>query len=464
MTTILKRPYVEFVGSNANEVTGSANLVKFLDSTILVDYGLRQTSNDEEDYKINSKRHKDIKPKDLTAIIITHSHIDHQGLIPSLFKDGGKCPIYIPKGTKGLITLMWQDSNKIFESEYERCNRKPIYSQNDIDKALSYIIEVDLHEKVSINDNISFEYYNAQHIVKSRQIYMELNDGVNIKKLGFTGDFSSKPITYYLNDFEPLPQVNLLVGECTYSNNKRIHKSKDRSKDIDKLDMAIKYALEKKGKVLIPTFSLDRLQNILTVLYDMYEGKMPIKCIVCTPLGKHISDIWDKLIDKNYDMWNNVFNWEDIRWITEYKDMVSYSKINEPMLIIGSGGMLSGGTSVFWTKELLPYAKNRLVFCGYSTEESTAGKIKSGVLKEVKIDGTVVKNKAQITILNSFSSHADYNDLLNYYTTIPYTKIALVHSNFDDKLKFAETLKQRLSKANRTSKVIATNKDTKIHF
>jgi len=462
MTKSIKNPYVKFIGSNSTEVTGSCSLVRFQDKTILVDYGLRQTSDDEEDYKINSKRHKDIKPKQLDAIIITHIHQDHQGLIPSLFKDGANCPIYMPKDCKKLATLMWQDCTHIYQKDFEKYNRKPIYTQSDVDMALSHVIECDLNIPISICNSISFTYYNAQHIVRACQVYMELNDGVNVKKIGFTGDISNSTNTYYLDYIQPLPQVDILVGECTYSNNTRLNKSRDRLKDREKIDMAIKQALDTKGKVLIPVFSLDRLQTILTTLYDMYEGKSPIKILIDTPLGKSICSVWEYMIDNNKDLWHNVYNWNDCLWTSDFKDTVHWSKINEPMLVIGGGGMLSGGRATYWIKELLGSKKNRIVFCGYSTPESTAGKIKSGKLQEIKIDGKKIPNKAPITILNSFSSHMDYEQLLSYYTQLNYTKICLVHSEQDSKIAFANELKKRLSKSDKTSKVIATNFETKV--
>ena len=170
---ILKRGYIEFCGHNAIEVTGSANLVRFLQYHILIDYGLRQTSNDAEDHVVNMKRHKSIKPKKLDAIILTHAHIDHSGLIPKLYAEGANCPLYIPKGSKGLLTLMWQDSCKIFAQDYEKYNRTPLYTQNDIDDALSHIVECDIYDRVEINGNIHFTYINAQHIVLARQIFNE---------------------------------------------------------------------------------------------------------------------------------------------------------------------------------------------------------------------------------------------------------------------------------------------------
>lgn len=462
MTKKSTKPCIKFIGHNATEVTGSANLVKFLDYELLVDYGLRQTSNDVEDYKINSKRHKDIKPKNLNAIILTHSHIDHSGLIPALFKEGANCPVYVPIGCKKILTFLWQDTTHIFTKDYERFERPIIYTQNDVDLALSHIVECELHKEIKVNEYISFTYYNARHVVRSCQVYMELNDGVGIKKIGFTGDFSIKSPSFYLDDVDYLPFVDALVGECTYSNKTRVHKLRDRNKDIEKLKYSIDKALTSKGKILIPVFSMDRLQNILTTLYTIYDGKPPIPILVDTPLGKNICSIWRYVIDKNFDLWEEVYECPYIRWTTDFKDSIAYSKIDEPMLVIAGGGFLNGGRATFWSQELLPHKKHNLVFCGYSSPESVAGMIKSGALKEVKIDGKIIKNNARITILNSFSSHADYEELMEYYTKVKYNKLVLVHSNFDDKISFSKELANRLSKANRTSRVIASNIDTKI--
>ena len=251
-----KTSYLKFIGGNSHDVTGSCTLLKFKDKTILVDYGSVQSNNDAEDYKINSKIHKDIKPKQLDGIIVTHpNNIDHSGMIPLLYRKGATCPCYIPKGIKGIYTLMLQDSVKIFMQDYEKLKREPIYYQEDVDKTLSHIVECELHDKIFINDNISFTYYNAEHIPKARQIVIELNDGVNIKKIGFTGDISHKSSQYYINEFENIPNhLDVLVGECTYSGDRRLHKPNDRAKDIDKLKMAIDYAVNHKSKVY-PTFA-----------------------------------------------------------------------------------------------------------------------------------------------------------------------------------------------------------------
>lgn len=461
----LKRGYIEFIGSNTEEVTGSAALIRFLDYAILVDYGMRQSSKDAEDYLINSKRHKDLKPKKLDAVILTHAHLDHSGLVPALFKDGCECPVYVAKGTKKLLTLMWQDCVKIFHNDQERYNRAPIYTQDDVDDALAHIIECDLAEIVQINENISIKMINAQHIVKARQLLVTLSDGNFAKKVGFTGDWSAKKELYWLDDKQEIETCDMLIAETTYGARGRLHKSRDRKTDINKIQTAVEYAIEKKGKIIIPTFSLHRLQTMLAVLYEIYGQDAPIRILVDSPLGHSISDIWEYLIDKDYELWQQIKNWEDVYWITNFKDSMHFNAIKEPMIVLCGGAFLQGGRAAYWVKENLSFKDNYIIFCGYSTPDSPAGQIKSGKLKEIKIDGKTIKNKAKVLTLNSFSSHADRKDLLDYYTQkVQYNKICLVHGEQKSKLEFEKELKEALSKANRTSKVVIAQKDGRVHL
>lgn len=257
----------------------------------------------------------------------------------------------------------------------------------------------------------------------------------------------------------------MLVGECTYSGNKRINKPKDREKDKEKLKMAIDYAIQNKSKILIPTFANCRLQEILTTIYDMYNGEPPIKIIIHTPLGESICHEWENIIDKNKDLWNDIKSWEGKLFLQDIRDVDYFGKQKKfPLLILSSGGFLKQGTSMAWIKYILPDPKSYIIFCGYATPESNAGKIKSGELKEMKVDHRIIRNKCKALILNSFSSHMDREQLLGYYTQLQYTKLCLVHSEMDSKITFAEELRKRLSKENRTSKVIATNFETKINI
>lgn len=462
---ILKKPYIEFVGGSATDVTGSAYLVRFLNYHILLEYGLVQTSDDNADYVTNNKRHKDIKPKKIDYIILSHCHIDHCGLIPKLYREGCNAPLFIPKGSKGLLTIQLQDSVKIFTQEYERSGRAPLYTQEDVDKALSHVVEVDLRKPRKVNDHITFEYYDAQHIVRATQVMLSLNDGVNTKKIGFTGDISDYKNRYYLNNIDPLPKCDVLIGECTYGDVTRLHKERDRKVDVDKIRMAITNAKEHRSHIIIPTFSLNRLQDLMAIIYEMDKVEpIGFDVYIDSPLGRSISKEWRKLISTSSELWDEIINSNLFNWVNDFEETQRLVKSKKPMLVLAGGGMLSGGKAVYWCKENLSNPYNYIIFSGFATPDSIAGQLKSGKLKEIKIDGKKCKNNAKILSLNSLSSHMDNKHLLEYYTNVGYNKICLVHGEENGKIGFAKMLKEELSKANRTSKVIVVNKDTKTYF
>lgn len=461
MAKVVSKPYLHFVGRNSTEVTGSATLIRYLGYTILVDYGARQTSDDKEDYVINSKRNRAIRPKEIDMVVLTHIHLDHSGMIPRLVKEGMDCPIYIPVGSKGLLTLLWNDSVKIFNQDERAFGRQPIYSQEDVTEALKHVVELSSDIKHEVDECVSITYYNAQHVIRAKQVLIELNDGVNTKKVGFTGDWSMRSQNFYVKPLYPLPQVDVLVAEATYGDTKRRTKLKDRNKDIEKIITALD---ETKGDILIPTFSLDRMQNVLTLLYQI-DKKHPIykRILVDSPLGVAISREWWNAIDVNVPLWTDVFMWDKVTWLRDFSDTLYFRTINRDCLILAGGGFLQGGRARYWAKELMPDKDNTIMFCGYSSPDSIAGKIKSGE-ERIKIDGKTINNEAKTISLLSFSSHADYDDLLRYYTDVQYNKICLVHAQNDSKLKFARTLEKKLSKANRTSRVVTPEYNTKIFF
>lgn len=463
-TKVLKNGYIEFCGYNATEVTGSANLVRFLQYHYLVDYGMRQTSDEEKDHVCNMKRHKSIKPKQLDGIILTHCHIDHSGLIPKLYAEGANCPLYIPSGTKGLLTLMWQDSVKIFNHDYERFDRKPLYTQEDVENALKYVIECELYDRVNLNDKMNFTYINAQHIVGARQVFMECYDKARMYRIGFTGDISNYKSRYWLDNLDIMPKCNIVVGECTYANSNRNHSPRDRQKDLDKIDYAVMRAKERNAKIIMPTFSLNRMQDVLAMLYEHFNGRAPIKILVDSPLGMNINKLWDDLIIKDFALWDKIKNWDNVYYIEDFKDSVHFSKLNEPLLVIAGGGMLRGGRARFWVKECVSEVDNVIMFTGYATPESLAGRMRQGRGKYMQIDDKLVNNNALPMALKSLSSHCDATELARYYTDIQYNRIYLVHGDQDYKLKFAKELQAKLERKDRTSRVICTQSDTKAYF
>lgn len=484
---------ISFVGNNSTQVTGSCTLIEIGNKLKgLVECGLIQGNHSLlAEYKINNRKFS-FKPKEISFVFIGHAHVDHIGLLPKLVKDGFNGEIIVPKGNFNIMKELLLDCTNIMEKDAYDISKKtkkecfPIYEKSHVLKVLELIKEYDFgvkHELSYKDENnrtiIEFQFLGSSHIINSAQILLWIRNGNNIKKIGFTsdiGNISNKQ--YYVNEFEPIQNANVLVAECTYCNEKRGKKKKDRDKDLEKIKATIiDTCIERKGSVLIPVFALHRLEVMLTVLWELfkdYEG-FDIPIVISSPLGRKIMGIYvnDLRTNESQELeqskyWQRVLMWPNIILKKDFDDLEAlineYQKENKPAIYLSPGGFLQAGHSVYILKRLLPSAKNSIIFCGFSTPDSLAGKIKAGKQKTVTIDGKPIRNSANVINLNSFSSHMQYNDLLNYYSSGNFEKICLVHGDFDDKIEFAKILQDEVSKKNKTSKVVVVNKGTSINL
>lgn len=470
-----------FVGGNATGVTGSSTLIEInKDFKMLFEAGLEQGDTSLlAEYKANTKKFQ-FKPKEIKYVFISHAHQDHAGLICRLVKEGFNGKIICPKGNKQLLKVLWLDCAKILEKDaYDLSKRtgknyEPIYKENHVYQAFDMIEEYEFDSKHTLpekNSNgkpiIEFQFIGSGHILNSAQCIMWIRQENNsVKKIGFTGDLGNvTQKQYYVNDFSPINSCQILVGECTYSNKKRCSKIPSRHKDLEKMDSFIQdVCIDRKGSILIPVFAFGRLEQILTELYYIYKDKeFNIPIIISSPLGRQIMNIYlDELPREQREQWDEVLTWNNIKILKSFEELENYMKRDISSIYLSPGGFLQAGHSVYILEKLLPRSKNGIIFCGYSTPSSLAGKIKEGKQKTITINGYSIYNRANLIILNSFSSHMDYFSLLKYYSDYDFQKICLVHSNFNDKLEFAETLQEELSKKNKTGKVIIVNKNTSL--
>lgn len=449
------KPYVSFVGNSATDVTGSMYLVRFKKYVLLLDCGLIQENDPINNYKTNLAQLKKVKPQEIDFIILSHCHVDHSGMIPALYTKGCHAHTYVPKGSKDFLKLLWEDSMKIIQSDCEKLNKKnikatPFYNTEDIDRALGRCIELDFNFEYFITEDMSIQYFNAGHIILSAQVVLSLINGSIKKRIGYTGDIGNGNQPYTVPR-EDLPFVDLLIGENTYNQPTRPNKIKDRIKDIEKI-WAIK---EQANKILIPTFSLQRTQILLTLLWEM---GIDIPIYLDSPLAERICNIWEDNVFQN-----KVMAMPNLHIVHDYQQSQILQNQDIHCFILSASGFLNGGRALAHLKTLLPNRKNHIIFCGFSGENNLASQIKDGD-KLVKIDGELIENNANITCLYSFSSHASYEELLNYYTELRYNKIALVHGDMRYKSKFCNTLQDKLHSQGKASKVVCVNEGTKIYI
>ena len=456
------KPYVKFISGSATGVTGSAHLVRFKNYGILLDCGLEQGHDIMTDYQANKDFLHKIRVKDIQYIILSHCHVDHSGLIPALFAKGCQAHVYVPTGSIPLLRLLWADSLKIHQSDCLKLQKKhgrkfaPFFTEDDVDTALGRCIEINFNEEMALNQDVKFEYLSAGHILYSAQIYLELHQGYQIYRVGYTSDiggFTPRPFT---TPRQSMPFCDLTIGECTYNTPTRPNSVKDRPKDVEKIISVV----NESHKILFPCFSLQRTQELLLNLYMLWEMKdLPdIPVYLDSPLAIKICNLWPDV-----ELWDEVMNWKNLKFVNEITDSKALQMSNEHCIIVSASGFLNGGRVLNHLTTVLPNENNTIMFIGYAGEQNLASRIKSNE-PFVEVNGVVIENKAKIVELRSFSSHASYEELMDYYTDIPYNKICLVHGEMNGKVEFAKTLKDKLASNGKSARVIAVNADTKIYI
>lgn len=453
------KPYVSFIGNSSVDVTGSMHLIRFKKYVSIFDCGLIQLNDPLSSHRANAEQLKKIKPTEIDYIFLSHCHIDHSGLIPALFARGCHAHVYVPTGSIPFLKLLWYDSMKIMQSDCLKMQNKhgvkvsPFYNEEDIEKALNRCIEVNYESPYKINSDMEFTYYSAGHIIHSAQIYLVLKQGSIIKRVGYTGDIGGNSTKRYIDPKQTLPFCDVLIGENTYNIPTRPNKPRDKFKDMEKISsVASEY-----NKILIPVFSLQRCQELVTLLYEMWEASAldhDIPIYIDSPLAQKICAIWDD--EDDGELWNRVWHWKNLHVINEWAESVALQNSHDHCIILCSSGFLNGGRVVSHLKTVLPNRNNHILFVGYAGENNLASQIKEGQ-KQVIVDGESIDNLANITELRSFSSHANYEELMEYYSEVRFNKLAIVHGEYFSKVEFCKTLQNKLSAQNKTSKVVCVN-------
>ena len=432
---------VKFCGA-AQEVTGSAHLLTLEDGyTILLDCGLYQ-GNDKDMKDFNDSFLFD--PASVDCLILSHAHIDHTGRVPKLVKDGFRGPIYATHATRSLCSIMLMDSAMIQERDAEYYNRRnpkerrePLYKTVDVHETMQLFNGCPYNKWIPIRNNVEVQYRDAGHILGSASVTLRIHESNRTIHFGFTGDIG-RPNRPILRDPQKMPAVDYLICESTYGD--RLHDEKP--KEIEKFLRIIQEAcLERKGKMLIPAFSVGRTQEIVYLLDRLEtEGRLPhIPVFVDSPLAVNATTIfgahpecYDEDLERYLLIDDNPFGFNNLQYIKRVEASKALNGINEPCIIISASGMMNAGRSKHHLSNMIEDPRNTILLVGYASPETPGGKIRSGA-KGLKLFGDYKQVLAHVEMMDSFSAHADREEIREFLRGQEQhiKKLFLVHGTLD---------------------------------
>ena len=447
---------IKFIGA-AREVTGSKHLIT-TDSgkKILLDCGMFQGKGLETD---SMNRDLMFDPAEIDHIILTHAHIDHSGLIPYVYKLGFRGSVICTNGTRDLCAIMLADSAFIQEHDTVTFNKRrikkglpqvtPIYTQEDATACLKLFIGVPNEMKFRIDENIKVRFTNTGHMLGSGVANIEIKENGQLKEIAYTGDIG-RPFDLILAAPQPFPQADILITESTYGD--RLHQD---SKDVedDLLKVIIDTCVNKGGKLIIPSFSVGRTQEIVFSLNNFFnEGRLPkIDVFVDSPLAVNATAVFrmhPECFNKNFSdvllKDPDPFGFDNLFYINKVEDSKKLNDHKQPCLIISASGMMEAGRIKHHLANNISEPKNTILIVGYCAPTTLGAKIGRGD-KEVSIFGTVHEVKAEVKKIESFSGHADYKELISFLNCQDKSAISrmfIVHGEYETQKKYVISLQE----------------------
>lgn len=444
---------IQFHGA-ARQVTGSKHLIITEKGTkILLDCGLFQGINTQD---LNQKFA--FEPSEIDYVILSHAHIDHTGLLPRLVGKGFTGKIYCNSATKDLTALLLGDSARIQESDVERINKRrekrgedlleSLYSIQDVEQTVSQIVVVNSHEEFMVCEEVSCTLTFTGHILGASAISLIIREKARNIALTFTGDIG-RATDKILPSPEAFPQADYIIAESTYGN--KLHPAEDDVK-ARLLEIVHTICVVQRGKLLIPAFSVDRTQELVYMLDRLEsEGSLPpIKVFVDSPLSVNATEIM-----KNHQECFNpevlaylkkgdgdAFGFPNLFYISATEDSKKLNDLKEPCIIISSSGMAEAGRIKHHIANNITDARCCVLFVGYTSPDGLGGQLKAGA-KKVNIFGKEYDVKVAIEVMDSFSAHGDYQEMMAFLDCqdkAKVKKIFLVHGEIETQ----EPYRQRL--------------------
>ncbi len=445
---------IQFLGG-VGEVTGSTHIIKTEKSAVMRDCGLFQGRRKEAAEK-NKSIFKNIQKLD--AVLLSHAHIDHSGNLPSIVKAGYSGPIHATHATCDLCENMLRDSAMIQENDVKYLNKKnalknikavkPLYTLEDAEKTFTLFKKHNYHEKIQLTDDIAVTAIDAGHVLGAALHRFEVKENEKIHKIGYAFDLGRKNLPI-LQDPEQLQDIDTLVIECTYGD--RFHKNIEESGKL--LEKIINDTVKRKGKIIIPSFSLERSQEIMYVLEKLLaEQRIPeIPIYLDSPLAVKVTDVFRKhteLFDRQsreiMEAGGDFLGGQRVKCTRSVNESIALNDDKNPMIIISASGMCEGGRILHHLKNNVENPNNSIVIIGFQAQHTLGRKIVEKYEK-IRIFRDMYKLNSYVYVLNTFSGHADRNDLINYIKNVgdKCKNFVLVHGEESSLQSIADELRQR---------------------
>lgn len=468
----LKEDGILFCGNNAKDVTGSMILIKFGGKQILLECGLYQDNSYLSAYKINSEKFK-FNPNEIDYVFVGHVHIDHIGILPRLIKEGfhGKIIMTYPSSVMSKYLLLncafiVNDEARVLSKRYNR-EYEPLYTEEDVYKTLDYVHVYNEYNHVyKLDDVVSFQWFKNSHCVGAAQLQLILNDGIKTKKILYTSDIGALNIkNHYVENTEiPVTFSDVSIMESTYGLNTRATK-KTREFDVEHLRVAIETVLERQGSIILPAFSFSRSQELLTTLYLLFGENEDFKTdiVVDSMLTCDICQAYEDVLDSDFcELWTKVYNWKNVKYVREKVESKAWVNDPIPKIVISSSGFCTNGRILSYLDKYLRDINSMICFSGFvGTDDSYLSyRIKNGKThKTININKVPVPNRADCITMSTFSSHANFDDLLKFGSNLNTNQLILVHGSTEAKNCLKEHLREEISKNDKCYKVKCSEKD-----
>ena len=444
------------------DVTGSMHQVDVDGQRFLLDCGLYQGRRAEA-----RKRNRELPfPADsVNGVLLSHAHIDHSGNLPSLVRYGFSGPIYATPATADLCDKMLRDSAYIQEKDAEFLNRRrsrrrridprldpdavePIYTMEDAEKTIPLFRQVDYKTPTVLSERLSYESYDAGHMLGSSSVVLHLRKGRDPVRLGFSGDIG-RPGLPIIRDPQTPPPVDYLIMESTYGG--RLHRSGQDVKQ--KLADIVRRTFERGGKVIVPSFAVGRTQQLVLLLNQLtHEGHIPDAPIfVDSPLAVNVTEVF-RAHPECYDAearqylldQRDPFAFGRLRYVRDVEESKALNDIPYPFIVLAASGMCEAGRILHHLRRHIPDPRNTVLITGYQAEHTLGRRILEG-RREVSIFGDPTPLRAQVEKLNELSGHADQSELVAWLKPLAgeLKRIFLVHGETSQSEALAAAIRER---------------------